>query len=300
MNASPLLLVSLPDASALAGRLATLLRCEHSTLAVHRFPDGESLVRFDVSVEERQVVLVGHLHRPDAKTLPLLFAADAARELGAQRVGLLAPYLPYMRQDQRFQPGEAVTARSYARLLAASIDFLVTVDPHLHRFRRLGDIYPIPAQALSAAAPIAQWLRAQVRAPLVVGPDSESSQWVAEVARRLDAPWTTLLKQRRGDHSVQVRLVERGNWQDRTPVLLDDIISTGETLAAATEVLRGAGYAPPLCIGVHALCGPATLERLAQAGVSRVVTCDTVPHTTNAIPLTPLLAEALRPLATAP
>ena len=100
-------------------------------------------MRIDTPVRGRCVVLAGSLHQPDEKTLPLLFAADAARELGAAQVGLVAPYLAYMRQDRRFEPGEAVTSRSYARLLSA-----------LARF---------PGDGRSAPAPLAQPRRSSTR-----------------------------------------------------------------------------------------------------------------------------------------
>ncbi|MDP3797876.1 MAG: ribose-phosphate pyrophosphokinase [Polaromonas sp.] len=288
-----MLIVALPDEARLAGRLARLLRCDWSALRQHRFPDGETLVRIDAPVQGRCVVLAGSLNQPDGKTLPLLFAADAARELGASRVGLVAPYLAYMRQDHRFHPGEAITSRSYARLLSASLDFLVTVDPHLHRWRHLGEIYPIRTQAVAAAPMIARWLRSHVDHPLVIGPDQESGQWVAEVARLTDAPWTVLNKTRLGDRDVQVTLADDGPWPGRTPVLLDDIISTGQTLVAAATALTRAGMAAPLCIGVHALFDGGALQRLQDAGVTRVVTCDTISHASNAIRLAPLLARAV-------
>lgn len=288
-----MLIVALAGEARLAGRLARLLRCDWSELRQHRFPDGETLVRIDAPVMGRCVVLAGSLNQPDGKTLPLLFAADAARELGAAQVGLVAPYLAYMRQDHRFHPGEAITSRSYARLLSASIDFLVTVDPHLHRWRSLGEIYPIRTQAVAAAPMIARWLRSHVDHPLVIGPDQESGQWVAEVARLTQAPWTVLSKTRLGDRDVQVTLADGGPWPGRTPVLLDDIVSTGQTLVAAATALTQAGMAAPLCIGVHALFDSGALQRLQDAGVTRVVTCDTISHASNAIRLAPLLARAV-------
>ncbi|WP_332774958.1 ribose-phosphate pyrophosphokinase [Polaromonas sp.] len=288
-----MLIVALPGEARLAGRLARLLCCDWSALWQHRFPDGETLVRIDAPVQGRCVVLAGSLHQPDGKTLPLLFAADAARDLGAAQVGLVAPYLAYMRQDHRFNPGEAITSRSYARLLSASIDFLVTVDPHLHRWRNLGEIYPIRTQAVAAAPMIARWLRSHVDRPLVIGPDQESAQWVAEVARLTDAPWTVLSKTRLGDRDVRVTLADDGPWLGRTPVLLDDIISTGQTLLAAAATLMQAGMPAPLCIGVHALFDSGALQRLQDAGVTRVVTCDTISHASNAIRLAPLLVRAV-------
>lgn len=290
----PPLVLALPGGEALAAALARALRCEHSPLALHHFPDGESLVRLDAPVKGRCVVLAGSLNQPDDKTLALLFAADAARELGATQVGLVAPYLAYMRQDERFHPGEAVTSRSYARVLSAALDFLVTVDPHLHRWHSLDQIYAIPTTVVPAAPLIARWLQTRVARPLLVGPDAESEQWVAEVARLAGAPWTVMRKTRRGDRDVSVRLASRGPWPDHVPVLLDDIASTGHTLAAATGALLRAGLPAPLCVAVHALFDAQALDTLRAAGVRRVVTCDTIPHATNAIRMTSALARAVR------
>jgi ribose-phosphate pyrophosphokinase len=294
-----MLVLALPGAADLATGLASRLRCEHTEIQLHRFPDGETGVRIDASVQGRCVVLAGSLDQPDGKTLPLIFAADAARELGAKQVGLVAPYLSYMRQDKRFQPGEAVTSRSYARLLSASLDFLVTVDPHLHRIHNLNEIYTLRAQVVPAAPVIARWLRSHVEGPWLIGPDEESEQWVAEVARLAGAPWTVLAKTRRGDRDVGVRLASRERWPGRTPVLLDDIISTGHTMQAAARLLIKAGLGSPLCIGVHALLDSEAQRELLAAGATRVVSCDTIVHSTNAIRMAPLLARAVRQLRAA-
>lgn len=295
-----MLIVALPGGAHLAASLAQSLQCDWTELAVHTFPDGETLVRIDASPEGRRVVLAGSLHHPDAKTLPLLFAADAARELGASRVGLVAPYLAYMRQDRRFNPGEAITSRSYARLLSTSLDFLVTVDPHLHRWHDLGELYPIRTVAVPAAPAIARWLQEHVASPLLIGPDAESAQWVSDVARLAHAPWTVMTKARHGDRDVSVTLSQDGDWSGRTPVLLDDIVSTGQTLLAATAALKERGLQRPLCIAVHALFDSDALWKLMAAGVTRVVSCDTIPHASNAISVRPLLADAVRRLLEQP
>lgn len=292
-----MLILSLPGAQALAAALADQLVADQGEVAVRHFPDGESLVRLQADVKDRKVVLAAHMDHPDGKTLALLFAADAARELGAASVGLAVPYLPYMRQDHRFHPGEAISSRSYARLLSASLDWLVTVDPHLHRWHSLDQIYAIPTRVVQAAPAIAAWLRREVPRPLLVGPDSESAQWVGALAGLLGAPWTTLAKTRRGDRDVSVAPTGAVQWEGRTPVLVDDIISTGETIAVAAQALRALGCGAPLCIGVHALFDQAAHQRLLDAGIERVVTCDSVPHATNAIALAPLLAAGVRELA---
>jgi ribose-phosphate pyrophosphokinase len=290
------LVMALPGAESLAEALASHLHCPASVIEAHRFPDGETVVRLRTAVAGRTVVLAARLDHPDKKTLAVLFAADAARELGAGHVGLVAPYLPYMRQDDRFRPGEAITSRTYARLLSSTVDFLVTMDPHLHRWPSLDAIYTIPSRVVAAAPAIAEWLLREVPQPIIVGPDSESEQWVADVAARVDAPYIIMTKERRGDRDVLVRMPDGASSGGRTPVLLDDIVSSGHTLATASNVLRAAGWGRPQCIAVHSLVDAAGMDLLHRAGIARIVTCDTVPHPTSAIPVAGLLAEGIRGL----
>lgn len=291
------ILLALPGAEPLAERLAAELHCSANTVEVHCYPDGEAGVRLRNDPAGQRVLLVAHLDHPDTKALPLLFAADAARDLGAAEVGLVAPYLPYMRQDDRFRSGEAITSRAFARLLSAAFDFVVTVDPHLHRWPSLDAIYTARTRVVAAAPAIAGWIAREVHDPLIVGPDAESAQWVAAVAERLSAPYVVMTKVRRGDRDVQVRMPEGATCEGRQPVLLDDIISSGHTVATASRVLHEAGWPQPLCVAVHALVDAAGLDMLHRAGITRVVSCDTVPHPTNAIGVASLLADGIRGIA---
>ena len=286
----------LPGDETFADRLVRALQSERAVLALHRFPDGESLVRLDADVSGRVVVLACSLARPDEKTLPLLFAADAARDLGASRVLLAAPYLAYLRQDRRFHAGEAVTSRTYAALLSTAFDGLVTADPHLHRYHALDEIYRIPTRVVHTAPLIARWVSAQVERPLLIGPDSESEQWVAQVAAGAGAPWTVLQKIRRGDRDVEVSLPDVSAWRDRQPVLVDDIVSSARTMIQAVASIRRVGLPAPLCIGVHALFAPRAYEELLAARPARVLTCDTVPHASNEISVVEPMAHALKEL----
>jgi ribose-phosphate pyrophosphokinase len=134
------------------------------------------------------VAVLCTLHEPNPRFLPLAFITDTLRELGAASVGLVAPYLAYMRQDARFEPGEAITSTSFARLVSRQFDWLVTVDPHLHRWHALADLYAIPAVALQAAPLLAAWIRANVGDAVLIGPDEESEQWVTRWRRRPIVP----------------------------------------------------------------------------------------------------------------
>jgi ribose-phosphate pyrophosphokinase len=287
------LLIPLPGNDSLIAGLAKALGADIGGLAFRRFPDGETYLRYDGSVSGRAIVLLCTLDRPDDKFLPLTFAAAAARDLGASQVGLVSPYLAYMRQDRRFQPGEAVTSAYFAKLLSGQIDWLVTVDPHLHRRAMLAEIYSIPTQVMHAAQQISDWIRNAIPKPVLIGPDSESEQWVATVARDAGAPCVVLQKVRRGDREVEVSVPEVARWREHTPVLVDDILSTGRTMIETVGHLRREGMRPPVCVAVHGIFAGDAFNELMAAGAGNVVTTNTISHVTNAIDITPLLAQGV-------
>jgi ribose-phosphate pyrophosphokinase len=297
VTAAVTVVFAFPGHDELAGTLIARLGGARGELALRRFPDGECHVRLATPVAGRTVVLVCGLHRADEKLLPLLFAAAAAKELGAKSIGIVAPYLGYMRQDARFQPGEARTSATFAKIVSGFTDWLVTVDPHLHRTRALGEIYSVRTAVVHAAAALSAWIRAAVAAPLVVGPDAESEQWVAEVARGADAPYVVLEKTRRGDRDVEVTVPNIEAHRRRTPVLVDDIISTAGTMIAAARQLQRLGMPAPVCIGVHAVFADGAYAELKASGVARVVTCNTIAHASNAIDLNDAIAERVGELA---
>ena len=290
------LLFAFPGNERLAALLAPALNAEIGQAVLRHFPDGEIYWRYDTPVKDRAVVLLCTLDRPDDKALAMLFAAAAARELKAKRVGLIAPYLAYMRQDHRFQAGEAITSGTFAKLVSGEVDWLVTVDPHLHRRSSLNEIYSVPARALHAAPLIAQWIGDNVESPLLIGPDRESEQWVAAVARGADAPHIVLRKTRRGDRDVEVAVPDLAPWRGRTPVLVDDIISTGQTMIVTLKQLKDKGLAAPVCVGVHGIFAGQAFEELRQAGAARVVTTNTIAHSSNGIDVSGLLADGVRAL----
>lgn len=287
------LFFALPGNEAFCTRLAQALSAESGTLEYRRFPDGESYVRLASGVAGREVALVCTLDRPDDKTLALLFAARTAKELGASRVGLVAPYLAYMRQDRRFHDGEAITSIHYASLLSSAFDWLVTVDPHLHRRSSLGEIYSIPARTVSAAPALAGWIRGNVERPLIIGPDAESEQWAAEIAAGASAPYAVFSKTRRGDREVEIKAPPLERWRGLRPVLIDDIVSSARTMAVAARILAGQGMPEPVCVGVHGIFAGGALEALRAAGVKRIVTTNTIQQETSAIDVAAFVARYL-------
>lgn len=284
MNTPPVLFRLFADET-LYANIATGLGAEHGRIEHRRFPDGEAYVRILSDCAGRDVVVLCGLDHPDAKLMTLILAAETLAELGAARLTLIAPYFPYLRQDQRFNAGEAVSARHFGALIARYFDALITVDPHLHRIHDLASVCPITCEVVPAAPAIAAWIKATVTRPLIVGPDAESEQWVAAVAGLASAPYVVGEKIRRGDRDVTVSLADTACVTGRTPVLIDDIISTGRTMAGVVELLTGPDRPLPVCVGVHALFDDETLALLQRAGAGELVSCNTITHSTNAIDL---------------
>ena len=286
--------IAISGSEAHARKLATGLGVELVAPELRYFPDGELYVRLPRLASDEHVVLCGSLYpAPAERFLELAMLAGTARDLGATRVGLVAPYLAFMRQDVAFHPGEGVTARYFARLVSSTVDWLVAVDPHLHRLSSLERVYTIPTAIAHAAPAIAAWVRDQVRTPVLVGPDAESEQWVAAVAAACDAPFEIFEKTRRGDREVSVSGRVR-SWNGHTPVLIDDIVSTGKTMIEATRALRAAGSAPPMCVAIHAVFADALGAELAAAGAAGIVTCNTIAHASNQICVAESIAAAAR------
>ena len=120
------------------------------------FPDRETLVRVSRPVG-RQAVLVRSLDEPNVKVFEVLLAADALRRAGARSLTLVCPYLSYMRQDKVFRAGEPISQLVVGRLLSTGFDRVITLEPHLHRVRNLGQVFQCRAESLSAAPLIARW-----------------------------------------------------------------------------------------------------------------------------------------------
>ncbi len=276
--------LSFPGTEPFRDALARGLEAESLPYTCRRFPDGETYVRIDGDVRDRAVVVIASLFPPDERILPVVLLAETARDLGARAVVLVAPYLAYLRQDGRFRPGEGITARYVARLLSDRFDGLVAVDPHLHRLSSLEEVYDIPCRHVRSAPRVAAWIAEHVERPFLVGPDLESGQWVEEVATRLDVPHVLFRKDRHGDRDVRLRAPGPLDIPG-TPVLLDDIVSTGHTMLEALRMLVRPGAPAPVCIAIHGVFADGAERMLLDAGAARIVSCTTLPHPTNGIDL---------------
>jgi ribose-phosphate pyrophosphokinase len=287
------MILAFPDYLSQAQRLAARLEVPLAEVTLHHFPDGESLIRLPPSLPEH-VIVCRSLNQPNDKLIELLLCATTARELGAKRLTLVTPYLSYMRQDIANQPGEAVSQRIVGKLLADLFEDVLTVDPHLHRISSLTQAIPIKnAISLTAADQIGIFLKQQFKHALLLGPDSESEQWVKAIAGNIGFDYAIADKNRLGDKQVEMSLPDR-DFGNQSVVIIDDIASTGRTLAKAAGLLQARGCQDIYAVVTHALFCDDAYAHILDAGVKTIWSTDSIDHPTSCIKLDALLADAIK------
>lgn len=290
------LLLFFADEQAPARRLAESAGLACAEVISHRFPDQE--LRLTLPFTQGQelpdiLVLYRSLDRPNDKLVELLLIARHARQLGIARLVLVAPYLAYMRQDIAFNPGEIVSQTIVGSFLGELFDAVITVDPHLHRISHLQQAIPREqAIALSGAPRLAELIAERRDNPLLVGPDAESAQWVESAARRQGFDYGVCRKVRHGDRQVEIQLPDIP-LQGRAVVLMDDVASSGHTLARAAEQLLAGGAVSVDVAVTHALFAEDALDVIRAAGIGEVWSTDCIAHPSNAIAMAPVLAASL-------
>ena len=271
-----------------ARALGQALKVEVLPVERKRFPDGEGYVRVLADAKDEDVLLVqGTL--PDPSLMELLLLQDALHRARAASVTTVIPYYAYARQDRMFQPGESVSAQAVAELIELKTDRVVTVDPHKEHI--LG-FFGVEAHAASCVPEIAEWLR-QEGADLVLAPDKGALERAEAVAKALGADVDHLEKTRLT--GTEVRMSPKTlNVQGRSVAIVDDLISTGGTIATAAAELKRQGAARVVAACTHGLFVGGGLDRILQSGCDKVAAADTLDNPVPEIPCTPGIVRALR------
>jgi ribose-phosphate pyrophosphokinase len=274
-----------------AGRFAHAIGLPCRVIETRRFPDGETLLRLPTPLPERVIVFCT-LNHPNTRLIELLLTVRTARRHDVRHLTLVAPYLCYMRQDMEFRPGEAVSQTIVGRFLSELFDAVVTVDPHLHRIDRLEQAIPAAQSVtLHATEPITRFLAEHAPDAVLIGPDEESEQWVAALARHSGMPHAVFVKTRRGDRDVEVLSRGIASLHGRRVVIFDDIASSGRTLIEAARSCRALGAVRADAMVTHALCSAQDHAQLLAGGLTEFWSTDSLPHVSNRVALADLLAQ---------
>ena len=281
----------------LAIKLARELNTPLLETDIKRFPDGEKYVRIDGDLEGVEAIVVQSMYlTPDEYLMEYFLMVEALKDSGAKKVIGMIPYFAYARQDKRFNPGEAVSLRTVSRLIeTVGTDQLFTVDMHLHRVDDMSKIFNIPAKNLTAIPDIARYIGANLSLenPLIIGPDEEAEQWAKIAAAQLETDYDVLEKKRISSTQVEITTREL-ELKNRDIVIIDDIISTGGTIAKTVEALKKKDANRIVAACTHPILVDNALKKIYTAGAYNVIGTTTIPSPISVIEIAPSLAEALK------
>jgi ribose-phosphate pyrophosphokinase len=284
-----------PAAAGLGATVCEILGVSAAAYECRRFPDGELQIELHESVRGRDLYLLQPTCPPvEQRMLELLLLADACCRAGAERITAIIPYLGYARQDRRSHR-RALGARVAASVIGtAELDRLMLIDAHTPAIEGFFDV---PMDHLTAVPLLARAARSSVRDDsVVVAPDLGAVKLAREYSRLLRVPMAFVHKTRLDGDTVKAHEVI-GDVRGRTPLVIDDMLSTGGTLEAAVAALRAAGAVDPIAVAVtHALCVGRAAEILPALGLARLLATDTV---TPARALAALEVTSVAPLIAA-
>lgn len=288
------MIISCSHGKHIARRIAAKAKMPYSELFVEKFPDNELHIKFlKTGLKGRKVYLVQSFYGDiDSCLLEVMFASKAAKEMGASEITLLSPYFPYFRQDTWFSKGEIPSIHFLGKIMNNIVDRVCILDPHLHREKSLGHIFSVESKRLTANPLIGEHIRKNVKKPLIVGPDWESYKWARKTAEIIGCESTILLKTRHSARNVDVRFQEKVDTKGKNIVLIDDMISTGNTLIKTIIKLKALGVRKITCIAIHGIFAEGALGKLKKTG-AEVVTTNSIPNPAAKIDVAGLFAEAI-------
>ncbi|RAH15534.1 MAG: hypothetical protein CMB58_005445 [Methanobacteriota archaeon] len=296
----------------LATSLAGVLGMEHVSLESRKFPDGEGYVRVPresfEQIRSEPVILVSNTY-PDSgimRTILLLEAISDVRrgDLSNYRgvepqklddvgpgIYLAIPYFGYARQDKRFSPGEAVSARVIADIMGRICDGIVILD--LHEPKVLADM-SVPVKFVSSMPEIADLLGMESKPDFILSPDKGAISRASEVAALMGCEFSYLEKTRIDAHTIE-HTPKDLDVDGKVVAIVDDMISTGGTICRASDALRRQGATAVFAACTHGLFTGGALSRLANH-VDGVFTTDSLPNPRAVVSAAPALARGLEEL----
>jgi ribose-phosphate pyrophosphokinase len=293
---SPSMLISGDANLALAENLARELKATLEVAEIGAFADGETRVHISADVRRATVFIIQSTCPPvNDHVMVLALLTDAARAAGAARIVGIVPYFGYARQEQRSRRGDARSAQVVSRLLDdVGLDHVVTLDLHAPA---LESALPMSATLLSADEVFLPVVRSWKISDLtIVSPDAGGLKRAQRYALALNAPLAVVAKDRPQPDVASPRQV-LGAVKGRACLVVDDMASTGRTLAGAAEALRRAGASEVHAIFTHAVMAPGAVDRLRAVGFGKVLTTDSVPVAAlpwlEVVSIAPLLARTV-------
>lgn len=288
-----MIIIGCSKSKSLARKIAKNINAQYSDLTVKHFPDEELYIKFEIELENKDVVLVQTLHPPNEALLEILLAGYTAKDLGAKSVKIITPYLAYIRQDKRFNPGEAVSSKIVGKLLNI-FDKVITVDPHLHRFKSLKEVFHTKTEKLTSNDLIKKYIKKNFKNPIIIGPDEESYQWAKEIAMSIKANAAILKKKRLSPKNVKIIIKSPIKIKGKDIVIIDDILSTGKTILETIQHIKKHKPRSINVVAIHGIFADQATYKKIKANTKSIITTNTIENIHSKIDVSDLIAKALR------
>ncbi|HIG99237.1 MAG TPA: ribose-phosphate diphosphokinase [Thermoplasmata archaeon] len=275
------------SAKNIATNLGNRLRQPLVQTSYKRFPDDEFYVRIHDKLAGQDVIIVQTAY-PDQKIVELFLIQDAVHDAGAKSITVILPYFGYSRQDKKFEEGEAISARAIAQHISMNADCVITVDPHKDHVLKF---FTVPAYSCSAVPTIAQYLK-EKNIDFILAPDKGAKERAKEAATLINCEYDYLEKTRIDGFTVKVtpkKLDARG----KHVAIIDDIISTGSTMAHSIKELKRQGAKSVSIACTHGLFVGGAKEKLLAADCDEIISTDTIETEFSKVSAAECIAETL-------
>jgi len=285
------LIATFPETKEIAKKVAHSLGAEYTEIYTEDFPDSEYHLALKKDPKNKTVIIISSISKdPNKKLIETLLAGGIAKDYKAKKIILVATYFPYLRQDKHFFNYDSFSSEHILRLFS-HFDKIITIDPHLHRIKKMNDFY-YKAENISSNNLIADYLKQRFKNDFtIVGPDEESTQWSSKIADILNKKVVILKKTRFSSTKVKVDDQEKEKL-NKNVIIIDDIISTGKTIASALKLAKKQGAKNLVVIGVHGLLVKNAVGIITKN--AELVTTNTIPNKFAKIDVSPIIIKALR------
>lgn len=253
-----------------------------------RFPDDEFYMRILDNISGKHVIIVQTTY-PDNNIIELFLLQNAAVEAGAKEISVVIPYFGYARQDTKFQDGEPISAKAMASLISLNADRVITVDPHKEHIL---DFFSTSAFSCSAILEIAKYLKGK-NIDMILAPDKGAIGRVKQASKIIACDFDYMEKTRIDGTTIEIK-PKKLNVQNKNVAIIDDIISTGGTMAKSIQQLKKDGAKNVFVACTHGLFAGDAVKKLVSAGCFEIISTDTIQSDYSKVKIAPCISPFFR------